>query len=131
MPQSPSADLTLWMSEAIGAKPLKAEAVVAADRLALVATTSISQGEEVLSVPKAGWITPSTATSKFGQVLKGVEPWIQVALFLIAELGDPASTWRPYMESLPQQPRSPAFWDDNELKGLEGTQLLASCLGYR
>lgn len=46
------------------------------------------------------------------------------------ESSNPASKWRPYLDSLPETLNSPLFWSDEELAELQGTQLLGSVLSY-
>ena len=69
---------------------------------------------------------------------KGLEPWVQLVLFLVREesqgssAGGSSSDWAPYHTSLPAgTPSSPLFWDDELLSMLEGTQCLANTMGYR
>lgn len=98
----------------------------------LWAQRTISQGEEVLSVPQDIWISLSAAkTSEIGKFCDGLRPWVAVALFLLFEKAKLNSRWRPYIEILPENLDSPLFWSDEELTELEGTQLLGSILGYK
>ncbi|CAD7701616.1 unnamed protein product [Ostreobium quekettii] len=121
-------DLASWTQEASGAKAAVREE---ADGSSLVASGAISEGDEILAVPREMWVTAEDARRRWGPRLEGLEAWAQVALLLVAERGDGGSRWRAYLEGLPATPRSPVFWEGDRLAGLAGTQLMASCEGYR
>jgi hypothetical protein len=100
--------------------------------LVLVTTRAVPRGTALLTVPDSAWITPETvAKSRIGKALVGLEPWLQLALFLIAERANPLSEYKPYVDALPTNPDLLTFWSDAELDELEGTQLLDSVQGYR
>ncbi|KAK1315294.1 hypothetical protein QJS10_CPA06g00438 [Acorus calamus] len=54
-----------------------------------------------------------------------------VALFLVREKGRPDSSWRPYIDILPEVTDSTIFWSEEELLELQGTQLLNTTLGVK
>ena len=85
-----------------------------------------------MSVPASAWVTADTVQrSGIGALLEGLEPWLQLALFLLHESGQRASPWRPYLDTLPPEGAAPLFWSDAELRELQGTQVLLSVRGYR
>ncbi|XP_073267086.1 fructose-bisphosphate aldolase-lysine N-methyltransferase, chloroplastic isoform X2 [Populus alba] len=100
--------------------------------LGLVAQRDISRNEVVLEIPKKLWINPDVvAASEIGNVCGGVKPWVSVALFLIREKLKEDSTWRPYLDVLPESTNSTIFWSEEELAELQGTQLLSTTLGVK
>lgn len=102
-----------WLSNKgiISAKcPLKP--AIVSQGLGLIALKDIAKNEVVLEVPKKFWINPDTvAASQIGSVCNGLKPWVSVALFLITEkkLGD-SSTWKSYIDILPDFTSSTIFW---------------------
>ena len=85
-----------------------------------------------MSVPASAWVTADTVQrSSIGALVEGLEPWLQLALFLLHESGQPASPWRAYLDTLPPVGAAPLFWSDVELRELQGTQVLLSVRGYR
>ena len=98
----------------------------------LIAARAVAKGETAVSVPESLWITKTTAEqSPLGPFVADLESWLAVALFLIHERSQPASQWRPYLDALPVEVRSPVAWTDAELQELQGTQLLAAVESYR
>jgi len=90
------------------------------------------RGQPLFSVPAGAWLTAdAVARSALGPLVAGLEPWLQLALFLLAERAAPRSPWRPYLDALPDACGAPLFWSDAELAELEGTQVLTSVRGYR
>lgn len=123
-----------WLSEKgiVSAKsPIKPGIVP--EGLGLVAQRDIGKNEVVLEVPKRFWINPDTVlASEIGSVCSGLKPWVSVALFLIREkkLGD-NSSWKPYIDILPEFTNSTIFWSEEELSQLQGSQLLNTTLGVK
>lgn len=79
--------------------------------LGLIAQRDISKHEVVLEIPKKLWINPdAVSSSDIGKVCSGFKPWISVALYLIREKVNQDSTWRPYLDILPQTTDSTIFW---------------------
>ncbi|KAK4758836.1 hypothetical protein SAY87_020137 [Trapa incisa] len=100
--------------------------------LGLVAQRNIGHKEIVLEVPKRLWINPdAVAASEIGRVCSGLKPWIGVALFLIREKKRGDSKWRVYLDILPETTDSTIYWSEEELKKLQGTQLLRTTLGVK
>ncbi len=98
----------------------------------LVAAKDLGAGEEALTINDAAWLSPATvAKSSIGKAVAGLEPWLQVALLILAARNGAASDFAPYVSSLPAQPQTPLFWSNEQLRMLQGTQLLDSLAGYR
>lgn len=110
---------------------------IASDQPVYVAAKDIAAGDQVLAVPDSAWITPATAQqSSIGKFIQGQEPWLQLALLLLAErAAGSSSKLGPYLTALTGPSsvlmRSPLFWSEEELQLLQGTQLLESVRGYR
>lgn len=99
---------------------------------ALVTNRAAAAGSPLLTVPEAAWITTDVVIkSKIGKEVKGLEPWLQIALFLVAERAAPSSQFNAYISCLSSQPNLLTFWNDSELRELQGTQLLESLEGYK
>ncbi|KAL2904022.1 [Fructose-bisphosphate aldolase]-lysine N-methyltransferase chloroplastic [Bienertia sinuspersici] len=123
-----------WLSDRgiISAKtPLKPGIV--SEGLGLLAQKNLAKNEVVLEMPKKFWISPETVSaSEIGSVCNGLKPWVSVALFLMREkmLGD-ASSWKPYIDILPDCTNSTIYWSEEELSELQGSQLLNTTLGVK
>lgn len=105
---------------------------LATDTTLVVAATDLPAGDAVLAVQDSAWISTAAAQqSNIGRYIAALEPWLQLALLLLAERANSSSRLRPYISSLPSQPDSPLFWTDEEVQLLQGTQLLESVLGYK
>lgn len=88
-----------------------AEPAVVPEGLGLVARRDIGRNEVVLEIPKRLWINPETVTaSKIGPLCGELKPWVSVALFLIREKYEEESSWRVYLDMLPQSTDSTVFW---------------------
>ncbi|KAJ6689964.1 hypothetical protein OIU85_006268 [Salix viminalis] len=73
-------------------------------------TERYSRNEVVLETPKKLWINPDVvAASEIGNVCSGLKPWVSLALFLIREKFKEDSTWRPYLDVLPESTNSTIF----------------------
>ncbi|GKV22377.1 hypothetical protein SLEP1_g32257 [Rubroshorea leprosula] len=100
--------------------------------LGLVAQRDISRNEVVLEVPARLWINQdAVAASEIGHLCSGLKPWMAVALFLIREKLREDSSWRVYLDILPEFTDSTVFWSEEELAELQGTQLLSTTLGVK
>lgn len=99
----------------------------------LVALRRISKGQAAVSVPASKWITPDTvAKSDVGPYVGQLQPWIQIALFIMSEKAKPRSIWGVYIDSLPATVETPLCWSEQELDSLlSGSQLFDSVVGYR
>ena len=98
----------------------------------LVADEALREGEKITTIPQDTWISLDTVLlSSIGSAVKELDPWLQLALFLLSEKSDAHSKWKPFIDGLPAELTSPAFWSDDELVAIEGTQLHETALGYR
>eukprot|EP00210_Caulerpa_lentillifera_P000767 g742.t1 len=102
------------------------------DQLTLVAKESIRERSVVFSVPESSWITMDIVRgSEIGPLISGLEPWLQFSLFLIFEKQNTSSSWKPYFSALSDTLPSPAFWSEDRLQTIEGSQLHEASIGYR
>jgi [ribulose-bisphosphate carboxylase]-lysine N-methyltransferase len=127
----------------------------------LVAARDAAPGDVLLSFPEQQgasssflWLTPAAARAALlsrakasdaaaaAAALDALEPWLQIAVFLVAErahvlsggAADSANTnteFSTYVSSLPEELDTPLAWSEAELAELEGTQVLATALSYR
>eukprot|EP01023_Acetabularia_acetabulum_P066703 TRINITY_DN9041_c0_g1_i3.p1 TRINITY_DN9041_c0_g1~~TRINITY_DN9041_c0_g1_i3.p1 ORF type:complete len:483 (-),score=67.67 TRINITY_DN9041_c0_g1_i3:370-1818(-) len=99
----------------------------------LLAKNEIEKNAEIVVVPENLWISSAVAKQYFGGAVDKLEGWLQVALFLLA--GNKGlikdSVWNTYFQTLLEQPRSTVFWSEEELKELQGSQILANSIGYK
>lgn len=102
------------------------------DQLTLVASEVLRQNSVVFSLPESSWITMETIRgSSIGPLITDLEPWLQFSLFLISETRNSVSNWTPYLTTLPDHLSSPAFWTEDRLQTIEGSQLHEAATGYR
>ncbi|KAK9918129.1 hypothetical protein WJX75_001458 [Coccomyxa subellipsoidea] len=100
--------------------------------LSLVVSKPTKKGQPLVAVPSSAWLTQQVVrSSSIGSLVQDLEPWLQIALFLLHERSKPDAAWQGYLDSIPAQPDVPLFWSEEELSQLEGTQLLSSVQGYR
>lgn len=98
----------------------------------LATTVSVQSGQTVLNVPDSSWLSLQVvAKSRIGSAVSSLEPWLQLAVYVLFGLSQGDPDWLPYLLSLPISPDVPVLWDDKELDELEGTQLLSTVQGYR
>ena len=98
----------------------------------LLSSTSAQAGQTLLSVPESTWISLQTVQkSPIGSSVDSLEPWLQLALFILFGLSDRNCEWSDYLHSLPSSLNVPLLWEEQELDFLEGTQLLSTVQGYR
>lgn len=98
----------------------------------LCSSTSTQAGQTLLSVPESAWISLQTVrNSPIASSVEALEPWLQLALFLLFGLSDRKSDWSDYLLSLPSSLNVPLLWEEQQLALLEGTQLLSTVQGYR
>ena len=114
-------------------KQLQNSRVDAQDQTAVLATsTSAQSGQSLLSVPDSSWLSLQVvAKSELGAAVKALEPWLQLAVFILYGLLQKNSDWSQYLHALPSAPDVPLLWAEDELDELEGTQLLSTVQGYR
>ncbi|KAI7733307.1 hypothetical protein M8C21_008512 [Ambrosia artemisiifolia] len=137
-PPLPAAVHTFWKwfsDQKVVSSKSPAKPGTVPEGLGLVAQRDIARNEVVLEVPKRFWINSDTVSgSDIGRVCDGLKPWISVALFLIREKlrgEDEGSSWKNYVNILPQSTDSTIFWSEEELSEIEGTQLLSTTLSVK
>jgi hypothetical protein len=149
-PQSGLQQLLSWASQSkIALDKVATAADVSTGQAILVAARDVAAGEQVLAVPDSAWVTPATAQqSSIGKHVAGLEPWLQLALLLLAERAKPGGSGPGQLQALLSTAaaaaaagggggggsnvmRSPLFWSEAELQLLQGTQLLESARGYK
>ncbi|KAK8934897.1 hypothetical protein KSP39_PZI015106 [Platanthera zijinensis] len=128
-------DFWRWLRER-GALPQPSPPVRPAfvpEGLGLVAERDMLRNELLMEIPKKLWINADTvAASAIGPVTLGLIPWVSIALFILREKAmGTASSWRPYLDILPQETDSPIFWSEEELSQIRGTQLLNTTIGVK
>lgn len=102
------------------------------DNPVLLTATSAQPGQCLLNVPDSSWISLKVvANSPIGDSVASLEPWLQLALFILYGLSHRDSDWSQYILSLPTSLNVPLLWSEDELDLLEGTQLLSTVQGYR
>ena len=100
--------------------------------LSLVTSQPTKKGQPLVAVPSSAWLTQQVVrTSSIGPLVKDLDAWLQIALFLLHERSQPDAAWQGFLDSIPAQPDVPLFWTEDELAQLEGTQLLSSVQAYR
>nr|POF22023.1 ribulose-1,5 bisphosphate carboxylase/oxygenase large subunit n-methyltransferase, chloroplastic [Quercus suber] len=116
---------TFWQwlkDEGVVSSKTPVKPAVVPEGLGLVAQKDLARNEVVLEVPKRFWINPdAVAASEIGSVCSGLKPWLSVALFLIREKKkNDTSSWRYYLDVLPDYTNSTIFWSEEELAELQG-----------
>ncbi|GLI66288.1 hypothetical protein VaNZ11_010049 [Volvox africanus] len=106
------------------------------DRPLLIASADAQQGDLLLSVPDSVWLSveavKKTTVGKLAAA-EGLEPWVQIALQLLADrFGNSSSKSElsAYAASIPENLDIPLLWSDDELRVLQGTQVLQTLGGY-
>lgn len=111
-PPPPVQTFWKWFSDqgvVSGKTPVKPGIVP--EGIGLVAQRDIARNEAVLEVPNRFWINPdAVAASEIGSVCSGLKPWVSVALFLIREKLRDKSSWRSYLDILPEYTDSTIYW---------------------
>lgn len=125
--------LTAWIEErGLPVEKLNVQPEVVEDNLSLVVTRPTSKGQALVAIPSTAWLTQkSVIKSGIAKLVEDLEPWLQIALFLLHERSKSPSSWQQYLDSIPAEPDVPLFWTNEELSELQGTQLLSSIEGYR
>ncbi|GIL50360.1 hypothetical protein Vafri_6588 [Volvox africanus] len=106
------------------------------DRPLLIASADAQQGDLLLSVPDSAWLSAETVKkTTVGKLAAaaGLEPWVQIALQLLADRFGSSSNkseLSPYAASIPENLDTPLLWSDDELRELQGTQVLQTLGGY-
>ena len=114
-------------------KQLQNSRVDAQHQTAVLATSTAAQsGQSLLSVPDSSWLSLQVvARSEIGSAVSSLEPWLQLAIFILYGLSQHSSDWAQYLHALPPVSNVPLLWTEDELDEIEGTQLLSTVQGYR
>eukprot|EP00198_Chlamydomonas_reinhardtii_P008531 XP_001697868.1 rubisco large subunit N-methyltransferase [Chlamydomonas reinhardtii] len=104
------------------------------DKPILVASADVQPGESLIVVPDAAWVSvPNVAKTTVGKLASsaGLEPWLQLALVLVAErFGSAKSELAGYASSLPEDLGTPLLWSEEETRALAGTQVAGTLNSY-
>lgn len=101
-------------------------------QVAVIAAESFRAKTRVFSLPKESWIDLETVRqSRVGPSVADLEPWLQLALFLLFERPNEDSSLQHYLSNLPETLSSPAFWTDEKLESIRGSQLYEAATGYK
>ncbi|GLC45357.1 hypothetical protein PLESTB_000313900 [Pleodorina starrii] len=133
---SVSADAAISWATSKGAKLERASlsSDLLTDRPLLIASADAQQGDVLVSIPDSAWLSAEavkkTTVGKLAAAA-GLEPWLQLALQLVADrFGSVKSELAPFAESIPEDLDSPLLWSEEELRELQGTQVLQTLGGY-
>ncbi len=129
-------ELLAWArANGVSLDRVASERSLQSDAPVLVASKDASAGDTLLSVPESLWLSPTAVrAAPIGKYLDGLEPWLQLALALLAEKASPGSggaAAAACLSCLPASLGSPLFWGEEELQLLQGTQLLQNLLSYK
>lgn len=102
------------------APSIRSNAAVQLTSDGMVATTELRPKQTALEIPASEWVTVRTvAASSLAPAIAGLEPWLQLALYLI------------HTDSVPDSADTlPLLWSEEDRQCLVGTQLEASMDGY-
>jgi len=126
--------LKTWVaSKGVAVDKLSVEQDITGGQTILVAAKDVPAGETILQVGDAAWLSiEAVKKHPLASAVAGFEPWLQIALILLAEkFGSGKSEWAAFISSLPEQLDSPLFWNEEQLGMIKGTQLLQSVMGYK
>ena len=93
----------------------------------IVAIDDIGEGEELFSLPLADVLSIETSELRrlIPQEVQKLDEWLSLVLVLIYEYGQgERSSWRPYLDILPTQFDTLAFWTPQELAELQGSAVM-------
>ena len=93
----------------------------------IVAIDDIGEGEELFSLQLADVLSVETSELRrlIPKELQNIDEWLSLVLVLIYEYGQgERSSWRPYLDILPTQFDTLAFWTPHELAELQGSAVL-------
>ncbi|KAI8637666.1 hypothetical protein BD408DRAFT_353314 [Parasitella parasitica] len=95
----------------------------------VIATKDIKEGELLFSLPRSILLSPSTSSiSKIAgldKALADINGWTPLIITMMYESQRDNSIWKPYFDILPRQFSTPMFWEEADLKELEGSDILA------
>ncbi|GIL90815.1 hypothetical protein Vretimale_16759 [Volvox reticuliferus] len=135
-----SADAAVSWATSKGAKLERASLStdLLTDRPVLIASADAQQGDVLFSVPDSAWLSAETVKkTTVGKLAAaaGLEPWLQIALQLLADRFGSSSSSKselsPYAANIPNNLDTPILWSDDELRELQGTQVLQTLGSYQ
>ncbi|KAI8977011.1 hypothetical protein BDF20DRAFT_872393 [Mycotypha africana] len=94
----------------------------------VVATKDIKDGDVLFSIPRSLLLSQLTTSLKevdgLLDDLNGLLGWTPLIISLMYEMKKDDSFWKPYLDVLPQAFSTPMFWTEEELKELNGTDVI-------
>ncbi|KAG6873529.1 hypothetical protein C0995_014399 [Termitomyces sp. Mi166 len=95
----------------------------------VVALKNIPEGHVLFSIPRSVTLSTRTSTlpSRFGAAWKDLhldQGWTGLILCMMWESANPDSKWSEYLATLPTQFDTPMFWNETDLKELDGTSVV-------
>ncbi|KAI9026673.1 hypothetical protein CLU79DRAFT_803426 [Phycomyces nitens] len=94
----------------------------------IVAKKDIKEGDVLFSLPRSLLLSPLTSGLRkepgIDEVLDNLEGWLPLILCMMYESQKVDSFWKPYFDVLPKAFATPMFWGDDDIKGLEGTDIV-------
>ncbi|KAI7904047.1 uncharacterized protein BX663DRAFT_432767 [Cokeromyces recurvatus] len=95
----------------------------------VVATKDIKEGELLFSLPRTILLSQYTTflnkTEGISEDLAKLSGWSPLIVSMMYESQKKDSFWKPYFDILPRSFSTPMFWDENDLKELKGTDIIA------
>ena len=85
-------------------------------------TIPIIAGTNLFHIPHKILLTPTVAAIALPQ-LHDVSAHTMLSAFIALEIGKDGGFWKKYLDSLPKEVRTPAYFDEVELGALRGTNL--------
>ncbi|GAA5801774.1 hypothetical protein HPULCUR_007227 [Helicostylum pulchrum] len=95
----------------------------------VVATNDIKEGDLLFSLPRNILLSQLTTSLKdldgIGKEYLELPGWSPLILSLMYESQKQDSFWKPYFDVLPRNFSTPMFWDQQDLKELDGTDIVS------
>lgn len=136
MASTASVDAAIAWATSKGAKLEKASLStdLSTDKPVLIASADAQQGDVLVSVPDSVWLSAENVQkASVGKLAAaaGLEPWLQIALQLVADrFGGAKSEFATLASSIPEDLGTPLLWNEEELQELQGSQVLQTLAGY-
>jgi len=95
--------------------------------LGLRVTKDLSEGQEVIKIPRKAMMSVETAkASSIGSLIERdpllqTMPNVVLAVHLLIERNSPASMWEPYINTLPHSYTTVLYFSPEQLEGLKGS----------
>ncbi|PHZ17134.1 RuBisCO-cytochrome methylase [Rhizopus microsporus ATCC 52813] len=90
----------------------------------VIATQDIKEGDVLFSLPRSILLSQVTSSLKDKvSELSELPGWAPLILCMMYEIDKPESFWKPYFDVLPREFSTPMFWNQDDLKELEGTDI--------